>query len=66
MGFQIPVPVHSTEKHLPRSDLRLLLGGQVVEIMNVPLQGPKTLESLLDTLKIWKPNITVPALDYQI
>ena len=65
--FAIQVPVHPTEKHLPRSDLRYkLLDGGVVELLNMPVQGPKTLESLLAILEIWKPTIVTPDLEYQI
>ncbi len=67
MDFSIPCPVHPTEKHLPRSDIRYKsLDGQVIEILNVPVQGVKTLEALLATLEIWKPVIVAPELDYQI
>lgn len=55
--FRIPVPVHPTEVDLPRSTLRLQLEGQVAELHGVPLQGVKTIESILATLEIWKPTI---------
>ena len=65
--YNIQVPIHPTEQALPRSDVRLRLsGGEVVEMLGVPLQGPRTLESVLRIWEIWKPNIVVPDLDYQL
>lgn len=69
--LKIPVPVHPSEQALPRSDLRLkLCGGEVVEILGMPIQGCRTWESLVATFEIWKPIITVsdtvPDLEYQI
>ena len=66
MTHSIYVPVHPTEQHLPRSTLRLQVKEGVIEVGGIPLQGPKTLESLLKILDIWKPNIVLPAEDYQI
>ena len=58
-SFAIPIPVHPDERHLPVSCVRLLLGSGIVEL-NVPVQGPKTLQNVIDTLVIWKPTIVVP------
>ena len=67
MVFAVPSPVYPTEKDLPRSDLRLrLCGGEIVEVLNVPLQGPKTLAALLKTLELWKPVIVGPEPEYHI
>ena len=65
-GLSIPVPVHPTETHLPRSDVRLLLcHGGIIEVLGVPLQGPRTLEAMLKTLEIWKPTIVKGKPEYQ-
>ena len=64
---EIPVPVHATEKSLPRSFVRYQLrSGKVIELRNVPLQGPKTLRNILDTLQIWQRAEEEPAPEYQI
>ena len=63
----IPVPVHAAEKKLPRSMVQYqLLSGEIVTISNVPLQGPKTLQNILDTLHIWQRAEEEPAPEYQI
>ena len=54
----IPCPIHPDDARLPRSNIRLrLCGGEMVEILGVPIQGVKTLENILATLELWKPNI---------
>jgi hypothetical protein len=63
----IPVPVPATEKDLPRSDLRYRLrSGQVVELLNFPMQGAGTLRNVLDTLQIWQRAAEEPEPEYQI
>ena len=58
--LKIPVPVHPTEQILPRSDIRLkLCGGEVVEILGMPIQGWRTWEALVATFEIWKPTSVV-------
>lgn len=65
MNIRVPVDPH--EKHLPRSDVRYeTLCGQMISILNVPIQGPQTLQNLLDTLRLWKPNLVQPEPEYHI
>ena len=65
--LRISSPVHPLDAHLPRSDIRLELSeGNVIEILNFPLQGLRTIENLQVTLELWKPNLVKPELEYQI
>jgi hypothetical protein len=56
--ISIPVPIHPSEMDLPRSIINYQLpSGRVVAFGGLPLQGPKTLQAVIDTLEIWKPNL---------
>jgi hypothetical protein len=56
--ISIPVPIHPSEMTLPRSIINYQLpSGRVVAFGGLPLQGPKTIQAVIDTLEIWKPSL---------
>lgn len=61
MHINIPFPIHPDEENLPRSIMQFQLpSGQVASLSGVPIQGPKTLDMLIQILNVWKPAIVKP------
>jgi len=69
--IEIPIPIHPSERDMPRSLINYQLpSGKVVTLNGLPMQGPKTIQAIKDTLEIWKPSIVCddppPGSEYEI
>ena len=58
--YNIQIPIHPDDKELPISVIQLKLPSGKVGSLSLPIQGEKTLDTVLAILALWKPTIVKP------